>query len=53
MYTTCIRLSSVWLNPSIKINGKVVLNEKLLGNIFFVNEKMETNGNGGEACFEI
>jgi hypothetical protein len=38
----------IWLNPSITINGKVVLNEKWQEKRkIFINDIMKTNGNGG------
>jgi hypothetical protein len=44
---THVKLQPIWLNPSIKINGKVVLNEKWQEKgIFFINDIMKTNGNG-------
>ena len=44
---THVKCQPIWLNPSIKINGKVVLNEKWQEKgIFFINDIMKTNGNG-------
>ena len=44
---THVKCQPTWLNPSIKINGKVVLNEKWQEKgIFFINDIMKTNGNG-------
>jgi hypothetical protein len=44
---THVKCQPIWLNPSITINGKVVLNEKWPENgIFFINDIMKTNGNG-------
>jgi hypothetical protein len=44
---THVKCQPIWLNPSITINGKVVLNEKWPENgFFFINDIMKTNGNG-------
>ena len=44
---THVKCQPIWLTPSIKINGKVVLNEKWQEKrIFFINDIMKTNGNG-------
>ena len=44
---THVKCQPIWLNPSIKINGKVVLNEKWQEKgFFFINDIMKTNGNG-------
>ena len=44
---THVKCQPIWLTPSIKINGKVVLNEKWQEKgKFFINDIMKTNGNG-------
>ena len=44
---THVKCQPIWLNPSIKINGKVVLNEKWQERrIFLINDILKTNGNG-------
>jgi hypothetical protein len=44
---THVNCQPIWLSPSIKINGKVALNEKWQEKgIFSINDIMKTYGNG-------
>ena len=44
---THVKCQPIWLTPSIKINGKVVLNEKWQEKrIILINDILKTNGNG-------